>query len=211
MREKMTTTHTTHLILASASPRRRELLQQIQVQFHVHVVEIDETPKADESPKVYVLRMAEAKALAAYKNLREEHKKFGRLVILSADTSVVCDSQILGKPKDKDSAREQLLTLSGRKHRVLTSIAIVSADEDESDPSVQSVVSESVVEFKELNSEDIEKYLQTDEPYDKAGSYAVQGIAAQFIKNIQGSYSGIMGLPLFETADLLRKANIQTL
>ena len=207
----MTTTHTTHLILASASPRRRELLQQIQVQFHVHVVEIDETPKADESPKVYALRMAETKAIAAYKNLREEHKKFGRLVILSADTSVVSDSQILGKPNDKNSAREQLLVLSGRKHRVLTSIAIISADEDESDPSVQSVVSESIVEFKELTAEDLEKYLQTDEPYDKAGSYAVQGIAAQFIKSIQGSYSGIMGLPLFETADLLRKANIQTL
>ena len=206
----MTTTHTTHLVLASASPRRRELLQQIELQFHVHVIDIDETPEENESPKDYVLRMAESKASAAYKNLREEHKKFGRLVVLSADTSVICDGKILGKPKDKASAREQLLMLSGREHQVLTSIAVIAADEEE-ELLVKSLVSQSLVEFKQLSSEEIEKYLQTDEPYDKAGSYAVQGMAAQFIKNIQGSYSGIMGLPLYETASLLNSVNIQTL
>jgi len=207
----MTSTHTTQLILASASPRRRDLLQQIDVQFHVHVVEIDETPHKNESPSKYVARMAESKAAAAYKNLRDEHKKFGRLVVLAADTSVVCDQLILGKPKNKDTARKHLQELSGRKHRVLTSIAIFSADENEVNPSIQSLVSESIVEFMEMTPQDIEKYLHTEEPYDKAGSYAVQGIAAQFIKHIEGSYSGIMGLPLYETAQLLRTVNIHTL
>lgn len=206
----MTTTHTTQLILASASPRRRELLQQIELQFHVHVVEIDETPHTNESPNAYVLRMAENKASAAYENLRVEHKKFGRLVVLSADTSVICDGVILGKPQDKDAARKHLQMLSGREHMVLTSVAVLAADEDQDAPFVQSLVSQSSVEFTELTSQAIEKYLQTDEPYDKAGSYAVQGMAAQFIKNIQGSYSGIMGLPLYETATLLAAANIQT-
>ncbi len=207
----MTTTHTTQLILASASPRRRELLQQIELQFHVHVVEIDETPRLNEKPGDYVLRMAESKASAAYKNLREEHKKFGRLVVLSADTSVICDELILGKPFDKEAARKQLRMLSGRVHQVLTSVAVLAADEDQLTPFVQTLVSQSSVEFAQLTSEGIEKYLQTDEPYDKAGSYAVQGMAAQFIKHISGSYSGIMGLPLFETAQLLAAANIQTL
>ena len=206
----MTTTHTTHLILASASPRRRELLQQIELQFHVHVIEVDETPKQNESPREYVLRIAESKATAAYKNLREEHKKFGRLVVLSADTSVICDEQILGKPIDKAAARQHLQLLSGREHEVLTAITVIAADEEEQ-PFIQSLVSKSQVEFKLLTSEEIEKYLQTEEPYDKAGSYAVQGMAAQFIKNIQGSYSGIMGLPLYETASLLNAVNIQTL
>jgi len=206
----MTTTHTTQLILASASPRRRELLQQLKTHFHVHVVEIDETPGEDESPKDYVLRMAEGKGSAAYKNLREEHRKFGRLVVLSADTSVICDSYILGKPKNKEEARKHLEMLSGREHKVLTSVAVLAADEEQS-PSVQSVVSQSIVEFTTLSADDIEHYLQLDEPYDKAGSYAVQGVAAQFINHIQGSYSGIMGLPLFETAQLLRNAKIQTL
>ncbi len=207
----MTTTQTTQLILASASPRRRELLQQIDLQFHVHVVEIDETPNANERPSDYVLRMAETKAAAAYKNLREEHKKFGRLVVLSADTSVICDELILGKPSDKDAARIQLKMLSGREHLVLTSVAVLAADEGQEVSLVQSIVSESRVEFVQLTTDEIEKYLQTDEPYDKAGSYAVQGLAAQFIKNINGSYSGIMGLPLYETAQLLAAANIQTL
>ena len=206
----MTTTHTTQLILASASPRRRELLQQIELQFHVHVIEVDETPKQNESPREYVLRIAENKATAAYKNLREEHKKFGRLVVLSADTSVICDEQILGKPQDKDSARQHLQLLSGREHEVLTAVTVIAADEEE-EPFIQSLVSKSQVEFKKLSSDDIEKYLQTEEPYDKAGSYAVQGMAAQFIQNIQGSYSGIMGLPLYETASLLNAVNIQTL
>jgi septum formation protein len=206
----MTTTHTTQLILASASPRRCELLQQIELDFHVHVVEIDETPKPQESPITYVERMAKSKARAAYTNLREDHKKFGFLVVLAADTSVICDGEILGKPADKNAARAHLNMLSGRTHEVFTAVAVAAADEDETDLKLQSVVSESTVEFMTLDTELIEAYLQTDEPYDKAGSYAIQGLAAQFIKHIEGSYSGIMGLPLFETAQLLKPYEIHT-
>ena len=154
--------------------------------------------------------MAESKAIAAYKNLREEHKKFGFLVVLAADTSVVCNDQILGKPADKNAARAQLQLLSGQEHEVLTSVAVVAAQEGVSNAPVQSIVNSSKVEFMDLDSEQLEAYLQTEEPYDKAGSYAVQGLAAQFIKRIDGSYSGIMGLPLFETAQLLKPFEIHS-
>lgn len=206
----MTSTHTTQLTLASASPRRCELLQQIELDFHVHVVEIDETPLSGESPSNYVERIALSKAKAAYTNLRGEHKKFGFLVVLAADTSVICDTEILGKPLDKENARQQLKMLSGRTHEVLTAVAVAAADEGVLEARVQSVVSRSTVEFAILSDGLIEAYLQTDEPYDKAGSYAVQGLAAQFIKRIDGSYSGIMGLPLFETAQLLKPFDIHT-
>ncbi|NNM13654.1 MAG: septum formation inhibitor Maf [Gammaproteobacteria bacterium] len=205
----MTSTHTTQLILASASPRRSELLQQLELEYHVHVVEIDEVPQTGEAPANFVERMAKSKAQAAYINLREEHKKFGLLVVLGADTSVVCDGEILGKPDDKDAARTQLQLLSGRTHEVLTGVAIAAADED-SEMRVQFALSHSEVEFEVIDDSIIEAYLQTDEPYDKAGSYAVQGLAAQFIKHISGSYSGIMGLPLYETAKLLKPFNIHT-
>lgn len=206
----MTSTHTTQLILASASPRRCELLQQIEIGFHVHVVDIDEMPLAHEVPFDYVVRMAKTKARAAYLNLREEHKKFGFLVILAADTSVICDGEILGKPENKNAARAQLQMLSGRQHEVLTAVCVAAGDEDAFDIAIQSVVSQSTVEFSTLSDEVIEAYLQTDEPYDKAGSYAIQGLAAQFVKHINGSYSGIMGLPLFETATLLKPYDIHT-
>jgi len=205
----MTSTHTRQLILASASPRRCELLQQIELDFHVHVVEIDETPQNSESPREYVVRMAKTKSRAAYLNLREVHKKFGFLVILSADTSVICDSEILGKPKDKNAARQQLTLLSGRTHEVLTAVAIASGEEGD-EAKIEFALSASTVEFATLSEETIESYLQTEEPYDKAGSYAIQGMAAQFIKHIDGSYTGIMGLPLYETALLLKPYDIHT-
>jgi len=200
----MSNVDTSQLILASASPRRRELLQQMQLDFHVNIVEIDESPLSNEAPIVYVERMAQGKAHAAYTSLREEHKKFGRLLVLGADTSVVCDDHILGKPDDKQAARAHLEMLSGREHYVLSSVCLLVGEDDQKSPDIQTVVSKSKVEFMQLSESDIEAYLQTDEPYDKAGSYAVQGLAAQFIKRIEGSYSGIMGLPIFETAQLLK-------
>lgn len=206
----MTSTHTTQLILASASPRRCELLQQIELDFHVHVVEIDETPLQNENPHDYVVRMAKTKARAAYLNLREEHKKFGFLVVLAADTSVISDGEILGKPTDKSEARTHLKMLSGRQHEVLTAVSVAAADEDTPELHIQSAVSQSTVEFSNLDDELIEAYLQTEEPYDKAGSYAIQGLAAQFVKHINGSYSGIMGLPLYETALLLKPFDIHS-
>lgn len=197
-------TDTTQLILASQSPRRRELLQQMQLAFHVHVVEIDESVVNDELPEDYVRRMAIEKAAAAYLDLRNEHKKFGRLLVLGADTSVIINNNILGKPKDQADAKVHLDMLSGSIHQVLTAVAIAAGSEDDNKPHIQTVVSHSEVEFMNMTSKQIAAYLNTDEPYDKAGSYAVQGLAAQFIKNIRGSYSGIMGLPIFETAELLR-------
>jgi len=200
----MPTTQTTQLILASQSPRRRELLQQMEVRFHVHVVAIDETVSANEEAETYVTRMAIEKAQAAYHSLRIEHKKFGTLLILGADTSVVIDREILGKPSDITQARSHLEKLAKNKHQVFTAVAVAYGEEDASKLDIQTRVSCSEVEFASLSVQQIEAYLQTEEPYDKAGSYAVQGLAAQFIKNINGSYSGIMGLPIFETAELLR-------
>jgi len=200
----MTGTDTTQLILASQSPRRRELLQQMEVAFHVHVIEIDEAVVANELPEDYVERMAIEKAAAAYHDLRIEHKKFGRLLVLGADTSVIINKKILGKPQNKDDAHEQLEMLSGDIHQVFTAVAIAVGTEDDNKPHIQTVVSRSEVEFAELSDKQISTYLETDEPYDKAGSYAIQGLAAQFVKNINGSYSGIMGLPIFETTELLR-------
>jgi len=200
----MPNTQTAQLILASASPRRRELLQQMQLDFHVHVVEIDESVLDAETSESYVERMAKEKAYAAYQNLRNEHKKFGQLLVLAADTTVVCNQHILGKPIDKDDARKHLQLLSGNTHKVLSSVALAIGDEQNNDPDIQTVVSNNQVEFTQISDKQIEAYLNTDEPYDKAGSYAVQGLAAQFIKRIEGSYSGIMGLPIFETSQLLQ-------
>lgn len=200
----MTSTQTTQLILASQSPRRRELLQQMEVSFHVHVVEIDESVAEGEPPEDYVKRMAIEKAAAAYHSLRTEHKKFGQLLVLGADTSVIIGDMILGKPSDSTHAREHLNLLSGNTHHVFTAVAIATGTEDDDKPHIQTTVSRSAVKFASLTSEQIEAYIKTDEPYDKAGSYAVQGLAAQFIKNINGSYSGVMGLPIYETAELLR-------
>lgn len=200
----MTGTDTTQLILASQSPRRRELLQQLELAFHVHVVEIDESVVNDELPEDYVKRMAIGKATAAYHSLRIEHKKFGHLLVLGADTAVIIGNKILGKPKDEEDARHHLEMLSGKTHHVLTSIAIAVGTEVDKKPNIQTAVSRSEVEFTSLSVEQITAYLKSDEAYDKAGSYAIQGLAAQFIKNIKGSYSGIKGLPIFETAELLR-------
>jgi len=176
----------------------------MEVDFHVHVFEIDESVVPNELPEDYVKRMAIEKATGAYHDLRTVHKKFGRLLVLGADTSVIINNIILGKPKDVVDATKQLELLSGNTHHVFTSVAIAVGTEDDNKPHIQTVVSRNEVEFMSLSSEQIAAYLQTDEPYDKAGSYAVQGLAAQFIKNISGSYSGIMGLPIFETAELLR-------
>jgi len=197
-------TDSTELILASQSPRRRELLQQMEIDFHVHVAAIDEAIHTAEAPEDYVKRMASEKAYVAYSSLRIEHKKFGQLLVLGADTIVVINTQILGKPKDVYMAREHLHALSGQKHVVYTAVALASGAEKSKNPDIQIRVSHSKVEFTTLTTGQIEAYLQTDEPYDKAGSYAVQGLAAQFIKNINGSYSGSMGLPIFETAELLK-------
>jgi septum formation protein len=183
--------------LASQSPRRRALLAQIGVHHDVIGVEVDETPLAGEAPAEYVLRLALAKARAGHR-LRPDRP------VLGADTAVVQDGCILGKPRDGEDAARMLAQLAGREHRVLTAIALVG-DREETRLSV------SHVRFRPIDAVEAAAYWATGEPADKAGGYAVQGLGALFVESISGSYSGVMGLPLFETGELLRRAGIAPL
>ncbi|VAW62427.1 Septum formation protein Maf [hydrothermal vent metagenome] len=183
------------ITLASASPRRRELLRQIQVFYEVLPVDIDESHQPGETAEQYVNRLAVQKARAGFDRAPWRPA-------LGSDTIVVAGQQILGKPQNRQMAEDMLMLLSGNTHQVMTAVAIVSAENE------YCALNISEVEFTALNSEQIALYCQTDEPLDKAGAYGIQGLAAQFIKNINGSYSGIMGLPLFETAELLKRAGV---
>lgn len=184
------------LILASASPRRQELLSQIGIAPEVRTADIDERVRPDEAPAEYVLRLAIAKAETVAGRLPDGDSR----PVLAADTAVVIDHHILGKPADRDDAFHQLRLLSGREHRVLTGVALSARDR------IHSRLSVSHVRFRTLSDSEIRDYWATGEPADKAGSYGIQGLAAIFVEEIHGSYSSIMGLPLFETAELLRAA-----
>jgi septum formation protein len=185
----------TFIYLASTSPRRRELLGQLGVDFDVLNIDIDETPFVDEKPDAYVQRMAVEKSKAGWANC-----KSAQSIVIAADTSVIIDQQILGKPDSPAHAKQMLSTLSGRSHQVMSAVAVMS----EQKLSVKLNVN--TVRFCTISDEQLEWYLTTNEGADKAGGYAVQGLAAQFIEYIEGSYSGIMGLPLHETALLLKQA-----
>jgi nucleoside triphosphate pyrophosphatase len=184
--------------LASSSPRRRELLQQIGVSFRVIGADLDETALQGESPLAYVSRLAQAKAQAGWERSRDS----GGAPVLAADTAVVLDGRILGKPADMNDAIAMLLELSGRTHEVLTAVALRSS------AGIESKVSRSAVTFRSIEPSEARAYWETGEPCDKAGAYAIQGYAAIFIVDLQGSYSGVMGLPLFETAALLETAGV---
>ena len=183
------------ICLASVSPRRRELLAQIGVPHIVVGAHIDESAQIGEAPRDYVLRMARQKALT----VRERGES---LPVLAADTTVVLDDVIYGKPRDREDGLAMLGRLSGRTHAVLTAVALA----DSRGVAVQ--LSVSTVRFRDLSSQECAEYWGTGEPHDKAGGYAVQGAAAVFIESLSGSYSGVMGLPLFETAGLLRAAGV---
>jgi septum formation protein len=181
--------------LASGSPRRRELLQQIGVPFRVVGTAVDEAARSAETAPAYVLRLAAAKADAGWQT------SGGRdAPVLAADTAVVVDGKILGKPADREDAEAMLRQLSGRMHEVLTAVALRTA------AGVQSRISRSEVTFRAIASPEVRAYWETGEPRDKAGGYAIQGRAAVFVADLRGSYSGVMGLPLFETAQLLSEA-----
>ena len=182
--------------LASGSPRRRELLQQIGVSFRVVGMAVDETVLPGETPLAYVSRLAAAKAEAGWERSRDAHP----VPVLAADTAVVLDGKILGKPADGQDAESMLGRLSGRTHEVLTAIALRTAS------GFRSRVSRSEVTFRSIAAAEARAYWETGEPSDKAGAYAIQGRGAIFIADLRGSYSGVMGLPLFETAELLRDA-----
>jgi septum formation protein len=186
--------------LASGSPRRRELLQQIGVSFQVLSTELDESPLPGEAPAAYVSRLAAAKADAGWQCSRGA----AYAPVLAADTAVVIDGHIVGKPRDRDDAENILLELSGRTHEVMTAVALRSAAGHEIR------LSRSLVTFRVVDPAEARAYWDTGEPRDKAGAYAVQGFAAIFISRLEGSYSGVMGLPLYETAALLISAGVAT-
>ncbi len=195
----MTMTTRPRLILASASPRRAELLRQIGVDFLISSVDLDERVEPGEAPDAYVRRLALAKARAVRQNPGNETS-----LVLGSDTSVVLDGVILGKPRDEADFNVMLSSLSGRRHQVWTGVALVRESGSEL---VTAVVTE--VSFRTIEPRELAAYWRTGEPCDKAGGYGIHGKGAVFVERIEGSYSAVMGLPLFETADLLRQAGVE--
>ncbi len=183
--------------LASASPRRAALLRQIGLEFHVCPSQVPEVQRSAEAPADYVLRLARDKAAAAWSGLTRSQAPAAPVV--AADTAVVLDGRVLGKPADRAAALDMLGALSGRVHTVLTAVAV------HFETAAEGVVSRSEVTFREVGEDERMAYCASDEPYDKAGGYGIQGLAAVFVQHLSGSYSSVMGLPLFETTMLLRR------
>jgi len=183
------------LILASASPRRRDLLREAGYTFDIDPAHVDESEAAGEAPRAYVLRVAALKARAVA-------ARHPRHTVLAADTTVVVDAVMLAKPADDDDARRMLRLLSGRAHVVLTGVVVRAAGGEWSE------VAESRVRFRSLTPDEIDWYVATGEPHDKAGAYAVQGLAARFVDAVDGSYSNVVGLPMGAVGDLLATAGL---
>jgi septum formation protein len=180
-------------VLASASPRRRELLTQIGLTFDVETADIDETPQLGEDPVRYVKRLAEPKAAAVF----ARHSNQSRLIVLGADTTVLCEGRILGKPIDEVDAARMLRLLSGKTHQVITGVALVSAG------AVEVAAEVTAVEMIVLTEKQIADYVASGEPMGKAGAYAIQGRAARFIPRIEGCYFNVVGLPLARVSAML--------
>lgn len=187
------------IVLASASPRRAELLQQIGLDFDVAPSDIDESVHADESVMDYVQRMASSKAAVA----RQQHSSED--IIIAADTTVAIDNTILGKPENEAHCIEMLASLSGRIHMVHTAVVVSQLDY------VGKALSSSEVSFRQIDAVEAKNYWLTGEPKDKAGSYAIQGKGAVFVNKLTGSYSGVVGLPLYELTQLLRDTDVSIL
>lgn len=196
------------ILLASASPRRKDLLKLLVKDFQVLAADIDETPFPNEPPDAYVKRMALEKAKAV-QSLSEQNglPPERRSIIIASDTSVVVDNTILGKPSDLQDSRRMLQMLSARTHQVMTSLCVLDCRSDQ-------VILENVVTnvtFRSISDLEIEQYWQSGEPRDKAGSYGAQGLGSVFIEHIAGSFSAVVGLPMFETAQLLQQVGITPL
>ena len=193
------------IYLASRSPRRRELLAQIGMKYNLLLFrsrpeaqeEVNEDPLAGEAPGAYVERVARAKAETGWQRVMQ--RNLPQLPVLAADTTVALSGRIFGKPESREHAAEMLSALSGSRHEVLTAVALAQGDW------LECALSVSEVEFKKLSDDEIRQYVATGECDDKAGAYAIQGRAARFIAELRGSYSGVMGLPLYETGRLLDK------
>ena len=188
------------IILASTSPRRRELLEQIDIPYQTLAVQADETPRPNETPELYVRRVAAEKSLLGLELSGD------CLPVLSADTEVELDGEVLGKPRDFEHAAAMLGQLSGRDHRVLSAISLRQGSQHH-----WQALSVSVVTFRNIGADEIAAYWASGEPADKAGGYAIQGLGVAFVKHLAGSFSGVMGLPLYETAELLRHVGIDVL
>ena len=188
------------LVLASASPRRRELLAQAGFTFKVHPAHVPEEPNPGEDPIAYVTRLAREKAQAVFNQLAANPDTAAKLVVLGADTTVTLDNHILGKPEDAADAARMLCLLSGRTHRVITGVAVVTADRTEVAAEVTGV------KFFTLSEKEIAAYVATGEPLDKAGAYAIQGRAARWIPRIEGDYFNVVGLPLALVSTLLESS-----
>ena len=199
------------IYLASRSPRRRDLLKQIGIDFELLLlrsdprrgVDVDETPQPDEAPRAYAVRIARAKAEAGVRALSMRglrHKP-----VLAADTTVMLGEHIIGKPESREHAAQILTALSGREHQVVSVVAVAYRDQLDERVSVSSVW------FRAISAQEVRRYIDTGEPLDKAGAYGIQGRAAAFVTRIEGSYSGIMGLPLAETTELMQKFGIAVL
>lgn len=186
--------------LASKSPRRKEILDQMKLQFETLDVDVDEEVIDKEAPEEYVVRVAKEKALAGRKVAKNID-----LPVIGSDTCIFFNGIIMGKPVDKAQGINFLSQLSAQQHEVITGVSICGEFKTES------LVQRNRVTFRKLDIKEIESYWETGEPVDKAGAYAIQGLGAVFIQNIEGSYSGIMGLPIFETAQLLKKFGIDCL
>ncbi|MGJ3500996.1 Maf-like protein YhdE [Piscirickettsia salmonis] len=200
------------LYLASTSPRRRELLRQLNLSFDTLDPNIDESIQSNERAEDYVLRMAREKARVAFDRLDVSHTSYSSNtnndvspIVLAADTAVICDQDILGKPAHQQQGQAMLNQLSGRSHWVYSAVTCMSTER------LESVLVKSKVYFRTLTRQEIVDYWQTGEPEGKAGSYAIQGMAAVFIERLEGSFSAVMGLPLFEVNALLEQFNIRAL
>jgi septum formation protein len=193
---------TVSVVLASASPRRTELLNQLGIKHKVMPVDIDESAWPDETPDAQVARLAREKAQAALTRLRQAGELSDSTLILASDTLIAFNGMSLGKPTDKEDARRILTMLSGKQHQVLTAISVANAER-----SVTKTIT-TLVNFALLTNAQIDAYWETGEPADKAGSYAIQGIGGQFVKSIDGSASAVVGLPLYETKQLLSEFGV---
>lgn len=197
------------LILASQSPRRRQLLQQLGFEPHCLASDVDETPLVSETPQALVLRLATAKAAACAErtDLNQRTASAHSLVILAADTVIDLQGQVLGKPQDEVDAISMLLALSDREHQVHTGVCVRQPGSDV----LHSTTVSTAVHFSRISADTARKYWQSGEPAGKAGSYAIQGLGAQFVVHLSGSYSNVVGLPLFETAGLLERVGLSSL
>lgn len=188
-----------NLVLASASPRRAELLRQLKLNFTTMVTDVDESVLAGECAEAYVQRVTQLKATAALAVCSKDD------VIISADTTVSIGKDILGKPQNEDECIDMLMKLSARQHRVLTAVIVLQGEH------IMKTLSVTEVLFRQISSQEAQRYWLSGEPQGKAGAYAIQGLGAMFVAKIVGSYTGVMGLPLFELAQLLAEFNVQVL